>query len=358
MEEEIMKSGFGLGLKGALMLGTIIAGTGGGAALAAGEAGPIALRDQGFFYVGVRPTEVEDGMAPSGQMYVGFQLVADAKRPYPLVLVHGGGGQSTDWMGTPDGRDGWLDYFLADGFDVYFVDRPGYGRSPNSTLYGELQGPTTFEFIANRFTAESEQYPGGGGADTVEVQQHVASSNPGPTIDNALLQENLAEMLDKIGPAILVTHSAGGPSGWLALEARPDLVKGILAIETAGNLAGDLAPLLTWEPALVEGETIATEEVASEGEGLDACNLQPADGARNLPNFAGVPIMGVVAPNSSMFAPSFHCTVRLLEQAGADVELVRLEDKGIMGNGHFMNEDLNNDVIAKEVFIPFLASIE
>jgi pimeloyl-ACP methyl ester carboxylesterase len=354
-----MNRKFGLALKYALATGAVLAGIGGGGAImAAGEAGPIALRDQGFFYVGVRPTEVEGGMAPMGQMYVGFQLVAEPKHPYPLVLVHGGGGQSTDWMGTPDGRDGWLDYFLADGFDVYFVDRPGFGRSPNSTLYGDLQGPTTFNLIADRFTSESSQYPGGGTADTIEVQQHVGSSNPGPTVDNGLLKENLAEMLDKIGPAILVTHSAGGPSGWLALDARPDLVKGILAIETAGNLTADLAPLLTWEPALAEGETIAVEELAPEGEGLAACKLQPEGSPRQLANFAGVPILGVVSPQSSLFTPNFHCTINTLAQAGADAELVRLVDKGIEGNGHFMNEELNNDVIAKEVFIPFLASIE
>lgn len=353
-----MNRKLGTALKTILATSTVIAAMSGAAPVfAAGEAGPIALRDQGFFYVGVRPTEVEGGMAPMGQMYVGFQLAAEKKHPYPLVLVHGGGGQTTDWMGTPDGRDGWLDYFLAEGFDVYFVDRPGFGRSPNSTLYGDLQAPASFEFIADRFTAESGQYPGGGTADTVEVQQHVASSNPGPTVGNDLLKENFGELLDKIGPAIMVTHSAGGPSGWLALDARPDLVKGILAIETAGNLTGDLAPLLTWEPALAEGETIAVEELAPEGEGLTACSQQTGD-ARQLANFAGVPIMGVVSPQSSLFTPNFHCTINTLNQAGADAELVRLIDKGIEGNGHFMNEELNNDVIAKEVFIPFLASIE
>ena len=98
-------------------------------------------------------------------MYVGFQLPARKRHPYPLVLVHGGGGQATDWMGTPDGRDGWLDYFLAAGYDVYFVDRPGHGRSPNSRSYGELGIPATTDFIANLFSLQSRQYPGGGRQD-------------------------------------------------------------------------------------------------------------------------------------------------------------------------------------------------
>jgi hypothetical protein len=31
---------------------------------------------------------------------------------------------------------------------------------------------------------------------------------------------------------------------------------------------------------------------------------------------------------------------------------------GIQGNGHFMNEELNNGEIARKVFIPWLSSIK
>ena len=70
-----------------LMAATMLAGAAMAAApaLAGGEAGPISLRDQGFFWVGARPVEVESGnvgfgppgpgTAIDGQMYVGFQLV-------------------------------------------------------------------------------------------------------------------------------------------------------------------------------------------------------------------------------------------------------------------------------------------
>jgi len=327
------------------------------AAMAGGEAGPIALRDQGYFYVGVRPKPTEGGTAIFGQMYVGFQFPQEKKHPYPLLLVHGGGGQVTDWMGTPDGRDGWLDYFLAAGFDVYFVDRPGFGRSPNSTLYGELAAPATVEALYERFIDPSERYPGNGAVDDPILRDRIATSNPGPSVDNAVLKENLAELLDRIGPAILVTHSAGGPSGWLALDAKPDLVKGILAIETAGDFAEALAPLLTWEPKL-EGEKVPTVELAAEKEGLDACKLQPEGKVHALPAFKDKPVLGIVSPNSPPFTPNFHCRINFLKQAGANAELVRLEDRGITGNGHFMNDELNNDVIAKEVFIPWLASIK
>jgi pimeloyl-ACP methyl ester carboxylesterase len=343
-----------------------------GTALAAGgEAGPISLRDQGFFWVGTR-TKTADNVTPplggppgpgttiSGQMYVGYQLVANKRHPYPLVLVHGGGGQATDYMGTPDGRDGWLDYFLAAGFDVYFVDRPAHGRSPNNTGYGNLNAPPTTQFIANTFTIQSKQYPGGGKADSKEVILHTASSEPGPTVPMSILKEDLAELLDRIGPAIVVTHSAGGPSGWLSLEARPKLVKGVLAIEPAMGITDNLAPLITFKPALAAGEKIETVELPAEGPGLNACRLQPEGKVHTVPAYAGKQILFVVSPNSfPMFTPTVHCSVKTLNQLGANAKLARLkEDFGIEGNGHFMNEELNNGEIAKKVFIPFLSSIK
>jgi pimeloyl-ACP methyl ester carboxylesterase len=340
----------------------------GGALAAGGEAGKISLRDQGFFWVGARAKATEipgrgggparTGTTIEGQMYVGFQLVERKRHPFPLVLVHGGGGQATDYMGTPDGRDGWLDYFLAAGFDVYFVDRPAHGRSPPSRAYGELGAPTTTEVIAG-FTAESRQYPGGGGPATKELAQHTASSEPGPTASNAVLKENLAELLDRIGPAIIVTHSAGGPSGWLAMEARPNLVKGVLAIEPAMGITDNLSSLITFTPALAAGERIETVQLPAEREGLQPCRLQAEGKVRTVPAYKGKPVLFVVAPLSSRFAPSVHCSVHTLNQLGANAKLARLlEDHKIEGNAHFMNEELNNGEIAKKVFIPWLSSIK
>jgi pimeloyl-ACP methyl ester carboxylesterase len=332
-----------------------------GAAVAGGEAGPISLRDQGFFWVGAhtKPPATGQGTVIEGQMYVGFELVAKKKHPYPLVLVHGGGGQATDWMGTPDGRDGWLDYFLAAGFDVYFVDRPAHGRSPNNRGYGELGASVTTQTMTNIFLAQSKQYPGGGGPLTAEVIQHTASSEPGPTAPNAVLKEDLGELLDRIGPAIVVTHSAGGASGWLAMEARPKLVKAVLAIEPVMGITENLAPLMTFQPALPAGEKIVTEKLPPEGAGLDACSLQPKASLHTVPAFADKKVMFVVSPQSTpMFTPNVHCSVQVLNQLGADAKLARLVDYKILGNGHFMNEELNNGEIANKVFIPWLSGIK
>jgi pimeloyl-ACP methyl ester carboxylesterase len=42
-----------------------------------------------------------------------------------------------------------------------------------------------------------------------------------------------AALLDKIGPAVILTHSQSGAFGWLIADARPQLVKAIIAIEPA-----------------------------------------------------------------------------------------------------------------------------
>ena len=178
-------------------------------------------------------------------------------------------------------------------------------------------------------------------------------------MSNAILKEDLGELLDRIGPAIMVTHSAGGPSGWLAMEARPKLVKAVLAIEPAMGITENLAPLLTFQPALPAGQRFTLEAQPVEKPGLNACNLQPKDNVRTVPAFAAKPILFVVSPNSTpMFTPNVHCSVHTLNQLGAAAKLARLEDYGLLGNGHFMNEEKNNGDIAKKVFIPWLSTIK
>ena len=99
-------------------------------------------------------------------------------------------------------------------------------------------------------------------------------------------------------------------------------------------------------------------ELPSEGAGLSPCRLQPEGSVRKVPAFAGKKVLFVVAPLSAQFTPTVHCSVHALKQLGADAQLARLADRGIQGNGHFMNEELNNGEIATKVFIPWLDSIK
>src|SRR3712207_1539584 len=101
-------------------------------------AGPLMIAEQGVFWVGVERVQRRYGLAAAGQMFVQYQIPAERRHPWPLVMVHGGGGQGTDYLGTPDGRPGWATSFLRRGWAVYVVDRPGLGRVP---YHADLLGP-------------------------------------------------------------------------------------------------------------------------------------------------------------------------------------------------------------------------
>ena len=76
-----------------------------------------------------------------------------------------------------------------------------------------------------------------------------------------------AELLDKIGPAIIMTHSAGGSFGLLVAEARPKLVKATVMIEgggsgfNGGNRWGMSTIPVTWDPPVKDIAEIKTRWV-------------------------------------------------------------------------------------------------
>ena len=138
-------------------------------AVAATNGGPVLdIAEWSFFWVGIEratlPGATDGSPVVNGkQMYIEYQIPAKVRHPYPIVLVHGGGGQGLDWMGTPDGRRGWATMLLEEGYKVYVVDRPGHGRSPyHPDLHGGWPGPQTLESISGLFTPQRANAPAGG----------------------------------------------------------------------------------------------------------------------------------------------------------------------------------------------------
>jgi pimeloyl-ACP methyl ester carboxylesterase len=329
---------------------------------------------RGFFWVGVNAVASPFGTVAKGQMYVEWESPKDRRHPWPLVLVHGGGGQGTDWLGTPDGRPGWAHYLVREGYEVYVVDRPGHGRSPyHPDVLGPMSPPMPYEVVTDMFTAPARaaqpypgaplhtQWPGSGLEGDPARDQFAASSGP-MQVEAAEAQRDAqaagVELLERIGPAVLMTHSAGGPTGWLVADARPELVKAIVAIEplgppfrNAGALSvpwGVTAASLTFDPPAADPADLAVVEHP----GPPPHKLQ-AEPARQLTNLHGIPIVLVTA-EASFANQSDPAVVAFLRQAGCTVDHLRLADHGIHGNGHLVVMERNN----REALQPILDWLE
>src|SRR3984885_3763244 len=109
--------------------------------------GPVLdIADWSYYWYGVEHATLARGTVCNGmQMYVEHWIPTQVKHPYPVVLIHGGYGQGSDWIATPDGRRGWATLLLEQGYKVYVIDRPGRGRCPyHPWVHGnfDAQAPT------------------------------------------------------------------------------------------------------------------------------------------------------------------------------------------------------------------------
>ena len=342
---------------------------------------PLMIADQGYFFVGSNYTTTQDGQIAVGQMYVQYQIPAGRRQPYPVVMIHGGGQTGTNFLGTPDGRKGWADYFLAKGYAVYVVDQPARARSGFFTdAYGKTRRPST-QAMSSRFTAPANeklwpqgslhtQWPGTGKAGDRAFDQFFASQVEDiadVSVIERLNRDAGVALLDKIGPAILLTHSQSGPFGWAIADARPQLVKGILSVEPNGPPFLELSFVgapdwfkdaamgrpwgvtrvpLKYTPAAADSKDIKfVQQNRADRPDLARCYLQ-AEPARQLPNLKNIPIL-IIVSESSYHSPYDHCTSKYLAQAGVANSFVRLPDVGIRGNGHMMMLEKNNMEIAQ-----------
>ncbi len=295
-------------------------------------------------------------------------------RPYPIVLIHGAAQTAINWLTTPDGRKGWAEWFAEHGWQVCLVDQPARGRSAwQPGLDGALK-PVPVSVIEDLFTAPEDsgiwpqakrhtQWPGGerkGHAGDPVFDQFYASqvaslANPE---SEKLMQTAGAALLDRIGPAILVTHSQAGLFGWLIADVRPQLVKAIVALEPAGPPYKDavfhsgtdrpwgLTTLpLTYDPPVSADSPLEFEQQAQgDAPELIPCWAQKGK-PRRLTNLARIPVL-IVTTEASYHAMYDHCTARYLSAAGVKTDFVRLAEKGIHGNGHLMMLEKNNLEIA------------
>lgn len=341
---------------------------------------PLVIARQGAFHAGGSYTRTADGEVMIGQMFVQFQIPADLRHPVPVVMIHGGGQTGMNFLSTPDGREGWADYFLRQGHAVYVVDQAGRGRSGYFTdIYGPTRRPNT-QAMADRFgdprstagfpqAALHSRWPGGGRAGD-PVFDHFFASQVEDMTDGAAIETMnraaVAALLERIGPSVLLVHSQAGCIAWGVADDRPERVKALVAVEPngppfhevkmigapdwfaeghVGRPYGITRTPLAYDPPVSAPEELAlVREETPQAPDLVRGWLQP-EPARRLPNLARVPIL-IVTAEASYHACYDHCTARYLTQAGVANEFVRLADVGIRGNGHMMMLETNNEEIA------------
>ena len=318
---------------------------------------PLLIQDQGSFAVGGSVIENSGTFnpfnpTPEGQTlhgdhaYIFYQTPVNA-HTYPLVMWHGIGQFSKTWETTPDGREGFQNIFLRKRYSVYLIDQPRRGNAGRSTI-GTTTAPTPDEqqwFNTFRIGEWPNYYEGVQfSRDTATLDQYFRSMTPnnGP-IDVNLNARTISTLFNKIGPAILVTHSHSGGMGWLT-AINSSNVKAIASYEPG---SGFVFP---------EGEVPSPME--SSGGTLTATVVSLSD----FMKLTKIPIIIFYGDNipetPSKIAGADGWRVRLamarlwrdaVNKHGGDVTVIHLPEIGIKGNTHFPFSDLNNLQIAEQL---------
>lgn len=333
------------------------------------------LKTSGYFFVGGRYVEADDqveGISSAGinhilrgQMYVEVYVPQKVTHKYPMVFFPGNNQTALCWMVTPDGREGWASHFLREGYIVYLADPPYRGRSACLLKEGEKE----FQFSAERceklYAGKGDpaylQWPGEANHGTPEFDAFYATVAPS-LVDNRQMQIDSqiagAELLDKIGPAIVAVHSQSGPFGWLIADARPDKVKALVMLEPKGPpfvreptrpweyaVWGLTEIPMKYDPPAECPEDIPLCPVCSDRPGMRSGFLQK-EPARKLKNLTDIPML-LISGSVSYHSKYDYLTVRFLEQAGAKrLTHLELEKLGEMGNSHMMMLEKNSLRIA------------
>jgi hypothetical protein len=316
--------------------------------------GLLQIKDQGSFAVGgtvmsnpgtfdpYKPTP--DGQTFRGDhAYVFYQIPVKARK-FPLVMWHGIGQFSKTWETTPDGREGYQNIFLRRRFGVYLLEQPRRGDAGRSTTAATIT-PTPDEqqwFGVFRIGIWPNYFEGVQFArDTNTLNQYFRSMTPniGP-IDINVTTDAASALFNKIGAAILVTHSHSGGMGWLTAVKNQN-VKAIVSYEPG---SGFLFP---------EGEVPAP--ITMTGGSMSAVGI-PLSQFMLLTKIPIIIYYGDNIPAKQSDNPGTDGWRARLEMArlwrdavnrhGGDVTVVHLPEAGLKGNTHFPFSDLNNIQVA------------
>jgi len=314
-------------------------------AVAAGAAGPalpkgaIAIARQGSFEAGGRILgDPAKASLACDHGHVEYEIPVGAKKT-ALFLWHSS--SAAVWQRRWDGGEGYQTKLLRAGYPTYVWDGPRVGRANwgcEDYTYHAQAGRDQGNFLAWRLGPEfghfwpGEQFPVN---DPNALEQaNRARYDEFDTVKNAQLETDAAaKAMDRIGPSVLLTNSAGG---WRALLTRlkSNNVKGIVAYENPGYVFPD-----TMEPKMKEGPYGPVYVSEAEFKKLTQIPIQL--------------VWGDHVQDSKDWRPLYDLSLKFAKAAndrGGHVEILRLSDAGLHGNSHIPFADMNNDQVAKLLF--------
>jgi len=289
------------------------------------DQGSISVAAVGGFHVAghrVRTGSAEEDGYAEGQTYVQYTRLAAPRARFPLLALHGGGLTGACFGDTPDGRPGWQWRFLVAGFDVFVADGVGAGRSgwrtrpagpllrDKATLWELFRigppGSYGSGHLCHRQAYGDSRFP------VASFNEFVNQVVPVNRDDPKLRQCGYDELVKRIGPCLLLSHSAAGPYGERSALAAPHAIRAHVAIEPSG------AP----DPESIDIELLcAVPHLFVWGDHLhDAAWQREYQSSRR-----------------------FHDA---LVEAGGSSEWIDLPALGVHGNSHLIMMDENSDEVA------------
>ena len=309
------------------------------------EEPPLEITAMGSFHVGGRLAEISGQpprdivFTPGGpparvdvngryqveQMYVQWFRPKAERGRVPLLLWHGGGLSGVTYETTPDGREGWLNWFLRRGWTVLNSDAVERGRS--GWAPPEVWGAPALHLPVGNPFERFRIGQGQGSYDSDPAKRRVLPGNQFPveaydqfplqlsprwTTTDAPTIAAYTALVDKVCPCVILVHSQAGQFGFRVAQARPDKVMALIAVE----------PSSVGDPARADAlRTVPT--LMLYGDFIDDDPRWPTIRRTGL-DFAG-----------------------RMRAAGGHVDVVDLPARGIRGNSHMIMMDRNSGEVAQ-----------
>ncbi len=244
---------------------------------------------------------------------------------------------ATAWLNRWDGGEGFQSIFLRRGFPVYIWDGPAVGRANwgcADYTYAAGAGRDQGSFTAWRFGIEYPNWFDGVQFPTKDPEAWNQASRARylefDTIENAQMQsEAAAKLMDKIGPSVALTNSAGG-------------MRALLTALKTNNLA-----------AIVMYENVGYLYPTGEGPGVPQTGFGPIEvPLEEFRKLTRIPIQVVWGDNVDKSAnyserlKHSRLFVEKINKYGGKAQVLMLPEAGLKGNTHIPFADMNNVAVA------------